>query len=88
MPDLHGYTHVTVVLVCTQRVRYVVQLTTRTDPSWGWTAGDSCGGPDLGAYTSGPVSTANPPKELYVIVPGQTRWDFTVFGQPVINKIR
>ena len=48
MPDLHGYTHVTVVLVCTQQVRYVVQMTTRTDPSWGWTGGDSCGGPDLG----------------------------------------
>jgi hypothetical protein len=87
MPDLHGYSHVTVVLICTRRVRYVVQMTTRTDPSWGWTAGDSCGGPDLGAYRSGRVSTANPPQELYVIVPGETHWDLTVFGEPVVKKI-
>jgi hypothetical protein len=84
VPRLTGYTKLDLIITCAKPVAYVVQVGTTSDPTWSWTKGNSCGGPNVNVYTTRMLDPKDPLHDLYVMVPAGTRYFVTLYGVPRI----
>lgn len=73
-----GASQFTVVLTCDSREAYRVGLTDESGSELSWTAGASCGGPSIGAFTTPQLAT--PPARAVVDVPSGTAFVLVVYA--------
>ncbi|MCW2503551.1 MAG: hypothetical protein JWO79_1835 [Actinomycetia bacterium] len=68
------------MLTCNSVAPYRVELGSNGQPAATWTRGDSCGGPNINAYTSPPLSGSRVPENVRVEVPPKVKYYVTVYG--------
>lgn len=70
----------TLVLTCTTPVAYELEVLDQSGEQVAWTKGESCGGPNIGLFTSAPIDPTSTLDRLKVHVAEGTKYDVVVLG--------
>jgi hypothetical protein len=81
-PGMIKFSKLLMVLTCVGTHEYVVQAGTAEDPSWTWTKGASCGGPNIHLATSPTLSSTDPLSQIYVMVDPNVDYRLVLYGIP------
>lgn len=76
------YRSLSMVLTCAPAGKYRLELASAKNPVWTWTAGESCGGPGLGSFTTQPLDPKDLPNSVTVQVSGDTDYYVVLYGKP------
>jgi hypothetical protein len=81
LPEVSQFGAVVLVITCTAKEHYRLELHSAQGQETAWTEGGSCGGPNINSYTTPPLDPSNLPETLNVVVPSTTGYYATVYGQ-------